>query len=127
MKALITTLPTTLAATLSHGVLATAALSAAFLVTAIPTRPAEAQMARPMCSDRPTVLGQLAKKYDEAPVNMGLTNTGAVLEILASNDGTWTILVTTPQGVACMVAAGEHWQPVDRKKAGLSKSGEIVH
>ncbi len=140
MKALIKTLPITLSRTLPHTLphtlpqrltktaLAAAAMFAAFLVTTIPTAPAEAQMARPTCSDRPTVLSQLAKKYHEAPVNMGLTNSGAVLEILASDGGTWTILVTTPQGHTCMVAAGEHWEPVESKKAGFTPSGGgIIH
>lgn len=107
---------------------AAAALCAAFLAAAASAGPAGAQIARTPCGDRATVLRQLAAKYAEAPVSMGLTNTGAVLEVLTSDSGTWTVLVTTPQGVACLMAAGEHWEPVDRKKAAFApSSAAAVH
>ena len=100
----------------------TAAACAAFFVSLAPAGPAQAQAARTSCGDRAAVLDRLAARYAEAPVNMGLTSTGAVLEILASDQGTWTVLVTTPQGVTCMMAAGEHWEPVERKKVDVATS-----
>ena len=37
------------------------------------------------------------------------------MEVLTSPDGgTWTIIVTTPQGFACLVAAGEGWHPLEK-------------
>tara|TARA_Y100000031_G_C8177535_1_gene364822 strand:+ start:176 stop:370 length:195 start_codon:yes stop_codon:yes gene_type:complete len=39
-----------------------------------------------------------------------LASSGAVLEVLASKGGTWTILVTQPNGTSCVVATGEAWQ-----------------
>ena len=40
---------------------------------------------------------------------------GGVVEILTSPDGnTWTIIVTTPQGMSCLVAAGEGWRAVEQ-------------
>ena len=65
------------------------------------------------CSDRTKALEYLTNTYAEAPVAMGLTNNGAVLEVLASEAGdSWTIMVTMPNGTACMIAAGESWEPV---------------
>jgi len=124
----MTALTTTLSNVLTKTMIGTAALFAAFLASTIPTATAEAQTARPQCADRGSVLAQLAQKYHEAPVNMGLTNAGAVLEILTSDGGTWTVVVTTPSGVSCMIAAGQHWEPVERKKVGYVPSGsEIIH
>ena len=43
---------------------------------------------------------------------MGLTESGAVLEVLASTVGSWTILITRPDGVSCVVTSGEAWDTV---------------
>ncbi len=63
------------------------------------------------CSPRNDVLGHLAKKYGEAPVAIGVTNKGRLVEVLTTGDGnTWTIIVSQPNGTSCMVAAGEGWR-----------------
>jgi len=65
------------------------------------------------CTERKAAIRHLASKFSEAPVAMGLTNTGAVLEVLASDaGGSWTILITMPDGTACLIAAGEAWSKV---------------
>jgi hypothetical protein len=57
------------------------------------------------------VLSLLASKYKEAPVAVGVTNTGGLVEVLSSGDGaTWTIIITTPEGWSCLVAYGEGWR-----------------
>lgn len=69
-----------------------------------------------MCAERETVLKGLSK-YKEAPVSMGLTSNGMVLEILAAREGeTWTIIFTRPDGVSCVVATGEYWRFLEPKK-----------
>ena len=36
---------------------------------------------------------------------------GAVMEVFASDDtGTWTITVTLPNGLTCLIAAGESFE-----------------
>jgi hypothetical protein len=41
---------------------------------------------------------------------MGLHQNNTLLEVYASEEtGTWTILVTRPDGVACLIAAGQMW------------------
>ncbi len=65
------------------------------------------------CTERKAAIRHLEGKFSEAPVAIGLTNTGAVLEVLTSDEGrSWTILVTMPDGNACLVAAGEAWKTV---------------
>ncbi|WP_417517239.1 hypothetical protein [Minwuia sp.] len=75
-----------------------------------------AAQAEMLCKDRDEVLAQLSNSYKEAPVAMGLASNGAVLEVLTSSgqDATWTILVTRPDGVSCIMATGSAWQPVER-------------
>jgi len=67
------------------------------------------------------VVGHLAKKYGEAPVAIGVTNKGGLVEVLTTGDGnTWTIIVSMPNGTACMVAAGEGWRTKDYDAAELA-------
>lgn len=71
-----------------------------------------------VCKDRTTFLSYLGSSYSESPVAMGLANNGSVLEVLSSKGGgTWTIIVTQPSGVSCIVASGEAWDvpPVQAK------------
>ena len=72
-----------------------------------------AVLAAPSCDERSDVLATLAKKYQEAPVAVGLTSSGGLVEILTTSDGsTWTIIVTTTDGVSCLVATGEGWRNI---------------
>ncbi len=67
--------------------------------------------AQTLCThDRTAVIEQLKARYQEAPVAMGLVGDGSVLEVLAAKSGSWTILVTRPNGLACVVAAGGSWE-----------------
>lgn len=70
-----------------------------------------AASAAPQCGPREAAMTQLEENYDEIPVGMGVTNTGGLVELLQSRDEeTWTITVTTPDGMTCLVAAGEGWR-----------------
>ena len=63
------------------------------------------------CTDRKYVLDHLSTQYKEVPIAMGITNDGSVLEILSSKAGkSWTIILTMPNGMSCMIAAGENWE-----------------
>ena len=85
-----------------------AAIACALLVAA-------AAWAQPACAPRDQILGWLASAYREAPVAAGVTAGGELVEVLARPDGrTWTIIITTPKGLSCLVAAGEGWRAVDR-------------
>ena len=63
------------------------------------------------CESRETVLKFLSSTYAEAPVAMGVSKDGGLVEILTSGPGsTFTIIVTMPDGLTCMVAAGDSWE-----------------
>ena len=76
--------------------------------------PATAQM---VCSERDKFLKHLGEGYSEAPVAMGLASNGTVLEVLASTKGTWTIILTKPNGLSCVVASGEAWEKIEQHLA----------
>lgn len=85
----------------------TAALVSALSFSA----PAWAQFTGP-CDTRANILNHLSGQYKEVPVAMGLTSSGAVIEVLTSPSGTWTFLVTYPNGLTCLFASGEAWESV---------------
>ena len=63
------------------------------------------------CESRAAVLDFLSTKYAEAPVAKGVAKNGGLVEVLTSDAGsTFTIIVTRPDGVTCMVAAGRGWE-----------------
>ena len=63
------------------------------------------------CGERVTMVEYLASEYDEAPVYAGVTDSGTMVEVLASPGGeTWTMLMILPTGVACFLGSGEHWR-----------------
>jgi hypothetical protein len=48
-------------------------------------------------------------------VALGVTANGGLLEVLTAKDGsTWTIILSTPQGLTCMTAAGEGWRRAEK-------------
>ena len=92
--------------------IAAPALAVAALLSA-PETTAQAQMApqAQQCDLRAKVIGHLAQKYKEAPVAIGVTSSGGLVEVLTSGDGgTWTIILSNPNGTSCLVAAGEGWR-----------------
>ncbi len=85
-----------------------AILAFAAALIAAPTNGAAQQVP---CNQRDDVLGHLAQKYQELPIAAGVTNLGGLVEVLSTGDGkTWTIIISSPDGQACMVASGEGWR-----------------
>ena len=65
------------------------------------------------CHTQADLTEMLNQKYAELPSAVGLQSNGHLVEVFVSNDGTsWTIVVTRPDGWSCIVAVGEHWEPL---------------
>lgn len=63
------------------------------------------------CHSHAEIARQLHDRYDEVPVSLGLQGNGNLLQVYSSTrTGTWTVVSTMPNGVACILAAGERWQ-----------------
>ncbi len=71
------------------------------------------------CTDRSSALSHLSKTYREQPVAMGLASSGGIVEVLTNDKGSsWSIIVTMPSGVTCLVAAGEGWEALQPVASG---------
>ena len=58
------------------------------------------------------------KNLSRVSINRNRANNGGVLEVLSSEKGSWTILVTMPNGVSCMLATGQSWEALKPMIAG---------
>lgn len=73
------------------------------------------------CAPRDIIVGRLADKYGETRKSMGLNQSNGVVEVFASSEtGTWTILVTMPSGMSCLMAAGQSWDGGDGETEATS-------
>ena len=64
-----------------------------------------------LCHDHGKLSQALLERYREQPVSIGLQTDGRLLQVYASSEtGTWTILVTRPDGISCILAAGKHYE-----------------
>ncbi len=79
---------------------------AAFLWT-VTAPPADAQA---VCGPRAEILERLEREFAETPQAIGLSGDGALIEIVVSPSGGWTILATYPKRPSCVVATGKDWQ-----------------
>jgi hypothetical protein len=74
--------------------------------------------AAPACGQRDRLLEQLDQRFAEKPQAIGLSADGGVLEILASSNGSWTILITYPNRPTCVVASGQAFENIGLITAG---------
>ncbi len=59
---------------------------------------------------RAEILERLTQVFAETPRAVGLSQDGALVEVMVSPSGGWTILVTYPGRPTCVVATGESWE-----------------
>ena len=72
-----------------------------------------AQTAAGNCGPRDHVVARLAERYGESRQSIGLGGNNQVVEVFASLEtGTWTITVTLPNGMTCLVASGQAFEAV---------------
>lgn len=62
-----------------------------------------------VCLPRDVLIERLTDRYEEARIGAGLVNENSVVELFASQTGTWTLIVTTTTGQSCAVASGTDW------------------
>lgn len=77
--------------------------------------PSEA-LAQASCGPRDQIVKVLADQYQEDPVGIGLARPGQVIEVFASQAGTWSMVMTMPDGKACLIAAGDNWEMMTKVK-----------
>lgn len=62
------------------------------------------------CGKRDVITITLAERYGESRRAIGLAQNGVVMELYAAQSGSWTITITRPDGITCLVAAGDNFQ-----------------
>ena len=80
------------------------------IIAALIAGMATAAQAQTHCDTRAVVVEKLGKVYGEVRRGGGLSGLTEIFEIWASEaTGSWTILKTTPNGIACIMAVGDGW------------------
>ncbi len=85
-------------------------LAAAFVLMTVLSPLARQAAAQEVCILRDAAFQHLAQQYGEHPVGRGLAQAGqTMVELLTSESGTWTIVITNVRGETCVLASGEAW------------------
>lgn len=85
------------------------ALGAAVITLSVVAAGTVSAEARNLCMKRADMTGVL-KKHKEAQASIGLASNGSLIEVYSTADGgSWSIVMTNPQGTSCVVAVGKDW------------------
>jgi len=74
-----------------------------------------------LCGDRDDIISRLESGYKESATGFGLAGNGGVVELYTSKKGSWTLLMTQPNGMSCLIAAGENWESLPDTKPASQK------
>ena len=70
------------------------------------------------CASHVDVVNKLSQGYAEQPVALGLAANGSLIEVFSATDGqTWTLVMTRPDGLSCILASGHAWETVTKLAA----------
>ena len=62
------------------------------------------------CANRDMVVDRLQTQYSEQLTAGGMQTAQSIMEVWTSEDtGTFTVILTSPNGQSCVVATGTHW------------------
>lgn len=62
------------------------------------------------CGPSDLVKKYLEEQFKEFPHFEGIDSVGRVVELFGNEDtGTWTMVLTTPDGTSCLISAGENF------------------
>ena len=82
-------------------------LAAALIAVAAPSS------AQSVCNTTPVIYSILSGKHGESTAARGMTRGGELLEMWANRDtGSWSLLITRPDGITCLVQAGQNFNAV---------------
>lgn len=84
-------------------------LAAALALLALPAHGQQA----PICAPLDRVAEILARDHGEKPIALG-DMSGRQVIVFASPSGSWTIVVASADGRACLVSDGVRWRAVGR-------------
>ena len=86
--------------------------------------PAASASAQSQCGDRGELVTILSERFGESPVAGGLSRAGTLIEVFSSGSGdTWSLVVTTPDGVSCLIDAGGR---LEKAELRLGRIGGMI-
>ena len=72
--------------------------------------PAIAQeAAQPQCAPRDQLTGALTERFGESLASVGLSDAGAAIEMWSSPHGSWSLVISRPDGISCLADFGQGW------------------
>jgi hypothetical protein len=87
-------------------------LAAAIFAASLTAVPAAAQTQN--CAQRDMVVERLAGTYGESRQSIGLAANNQVMEVFANlESGSWTVTVTLPSGMTCLIASGMAFEELE--------------
>lgn len=76
------------------------------------------------CGKRQPIVERLADRFGESRQSIGLGTQNRVIETFANPEtGSWTITVTRPDGIMCLLASGHAFEAVTE---GLTPAGSEI-
>jgi len=85
-------------------------LTSALLFGMVATGPPAAAMT---CAPRVDLVDRLSTEFNERLTATGLQNARSLIEVWSSVGGdSFTILVSHPNGISCVVSAGKYWTTI---------------
>ena len=82
-------------------------LSALIVLSSTAMAQAPTPVAGPMCGERGALVTLLKKQFGEEQEDISLQSDQTLVELFASERGSWSILLSAPNGTSCIVAAGK--------------------
>ena len=72
--------------------------------------------AQSVCGQRDEIVSRLKSGYQEYNSARGISTNGGLVELYTSEKGTWTLMLSQPNGVSCLIGTGENWQTLTPAK-----------
>ncbi len=93
----------------------------AFITFAAALGPFAGAEAQQLCLVRDDAIRQLGERHGERIAARGIAEDGrAMLELLKSETGSWTLVATDVHGRSCVLASGEGWSEITRQPGAPS-------
>ena len=74
------------------------------------------------CAEHKAIAATLLHQWGEVLSVQAITEAGDLMEIFTSPGNTWTVVVTFPNGVSCIVATGHDFELLPMPKPPLSET-----
>jgi hypothetical protein len=101
-------------------------VAAALVFGMAATGPPIAAHAQINCGIRSQVIGVLKQQHRETILGVGLSSPNAIYEVWrAKKTGSWTILMTKPNNISCIMATGRNWMEAPKTSSSAAKASMI--